>query len=89
MSQIVKNVSHTPKDTLVDQMRDIFDLRGTDFSLSATQIPPSRTLFSLHAAHAAQFSHCTRHLTPSATQFLLSATQFLLSATQFTPIRPN
>ena len=31
MSQIVKNVSHTPKDTLVDQMRDTFDLRGTDF----------------------------------------------------------
>jgi len=56
--------------------------KGDGFSLSATQISPSRTRFSLHAAHAAQFSYCTRHFTPSATQFLLSATQF-------TPIRPN
>ena len=77
MSQIVKNVSHTSKDTLVDHMRDIFDLWGMDFLLSATQISPSRTRFSLHTAHAAQFSHCTRHFTPSTTQFLLSGTRFI------------
>jgi len=72
------NESYTPKDTLVDQMRDIFDLWGTGFLLSATRVSPSRTDFSLHVPHAAQFSHCTWHFTQSATQFLLSGTQFTL-----------
>jgi len=61
MSQIVKNVSHTTKDALVDQIRDIFDLWGTDFSLSATQISPSRTRVSLHTVHSAQF-HIVRDI---------------------------
>jgi len=75
-------LSHTPKDTLVDLMRDIFDLWGTDFLLSAIRISPSKTRFSLHTAHISQFSHCMRHFTPSTTQFFLSGTQF-------TPTRHN